>query len=58
MNNNHKNMLNEIENLYRVVDEVFNEYGRLKDKRADGKASNEDLIRLSLLKHLIDKYIG
>lgn len=63
MTENHKNMLsrienfsNEIENLYRVVDEVFDEYRKLKEKCTDGKANSEDLIRLSLLDHLIMIY--
>jgi hypothetical protein len=51
-------MLNEIENLYRVVDEVFSECERLREKRANGKASNEDLIRLSVFEHLTNTYFG
>jgi hypothetical protein len=59
----HKNMLsrienfsNEIGNLYRVVEEIFSEYTRLKEKRDNGKANYEDIIRLSLLEHLINYY--
>lgn len=53
---NHMVILNEIEDLYRVVDEVFNEHQRLKEKRTNGTATYEDLIRLSLLEHLVNKY--
>lgn len=49
---NHKNILNEIENLYIMVDEISSEYERLKEKHD----CYEDLIRLSLLEHLVNKY--
>ena len=63
MTNNHKNMLNEIENLYRVVDEVFSEYERLSKKMADS-LENGELIsekeheQYKVYEHLTRLYTG